>query len=122
MKILVTGAAGFIGFHTAVKLLERGDTVVGLDNFNDYYDVSLKESRAEVLAKYDDFTMERLDLADRTGMEKLFESQGFDKVVHLAAQAGDSWEALLDELHELDEAEMQRRLAELRPQSDGTEP
>jgi len=88
MKVLVTGAAGFIGFHTAVKLLERGDIVVGLDNFNDYYDVSLKESRADALSKYENFTMERLDLADRTGMEKLFESQAFDKVVHLAAQAG----------------------------------
>ena len=88
MKILVTGAAGFIGFHTSVKLLERGDTVVGLDNFNDYYDVSLKESRAAVLDGYDNFRMLRLDLSDRAGMEKMFAEEGFEKVVHLAAQAG----------------------------------
>jgi len=88
MKILVTGAAGFIGFHTAQKLLERGDKVVGLDNFNEYYDVSLKESRANVLSKYENFEMVRLDLADRVGIEALFKNQGFNKVVHLAAQAG----------------------------------
>ena len=88
MKVLVTGAAGFIGFHTAVKLLDRGDDVVGLDNFNDYYDVGLKESRAAVLDDYENFTMVRLDLADRAGMESLFKSEKFDKVVHLAAQAG----------------------------------
>jgi len=88
MKILVTGAAGFIGFHTAKQLLERGDTVVGLDNFNDYYDVSLKDSRAAVLDDYADFKMARLDLSDRDDMEKLFRDEGFEKVVHLAAQAG----------------------------------
>ena len=88
MKILVTGAAGFIGFHTSVKLLERGDTVIGLDNFNDYYDVKLKESRAAVLDGYDTFNMVRLDLQDRDGMEALFAKGSFDKVVHLAAQAG----------------------------------
>jgi UDP-glucuronate 4-epimerase len=88
MKILVTGAAGFIGFFTAKKLLERGDTVVGLDNFNDYYDVSLKEARAAVLAGYDNFSMARINLEDRDAMEKLFKDEGFDKVVHLAAQAG----------------------------------
>ena len=88
MTILVTGAAGFIGFHTAVKLLERGETVVGLDNFNDYYDVSLKESRAEILDGYDRFTMERVDLADRPVIEQLFRTHEFGKVVHLAAQAG----------------------------------
>jgi len=88
MKILVTGAAGFIGFHTAKQLLERGDTVVGLDNFNDYYDVNLKESRAEVLDGFDKFTMVRIDLADRYGIEALFENEEFDKVIHLAAQAG----------------------------------
>ena len=88
MKILVTGAAGFIGFTTSKKLLERGDTVVGLDNFNDYYDVSLKESRAAVLDAYDNFSMHRIDLADRDAMEKLFAAEKFDKVVHLAAQAG----------------------------------
>ena len=88
MKILVTGAAGFIGFHTARQLLERGETVLGLDNFNDYYDVTLKESRAAVLDTYDDFSMHRIDLADRDAMEALFENEKFDKVVHLAAQAG----------------------------------
>ena len=88
MKILVTGAAGFIGFHTSVKLLERGDTVVGLDNFNDYYDVALKDSRAAVLADYENFTMVRINLQDREDMEALFTAEKFDKVVHLAAQAG----------------------------------
>jgi UDP-glucuronate 4-epimerase len=88
MKILVTGAAGFIGFHTAEALLRRGDVVVGLDNFNDYYDVSLKEARAAILEPYDAFRMVRLDLADRAGMEQLFAAEKFDKVVHLAAQAG----------------------------------
>ncbi len=88
MKILVTGAAGFIGFHTSVKLLERGDTVIGLDNFNDYYDVDLKESRAAVLDCFDTFNMVRLNLQDRAGVEALFAKEKFDKVVHLAAQAG----------------------------------
>jgi UDP-glucuronate 4-epimerase len=88
MKILVTGAAGFIGCFTAKQLLERGETVIGLDNFNDYYDVSLKEARAALLEPFDEFTMVRLDLADREGMERLFAEHEFDKVVHLAAQAG----------------------------------
>ena len=88
MKILVTGAAGFIGSFTAKKLLERGDTVVGLDNFNDYYDVSLKEARAALLEPFDNFRMVRLDLADREGMERLFAEENFERVVHLAAQAG----------------------------------
>ncbi len=88
MKILVTGAAGFIGFHTAKKLLDRGDTVVGLDNFNDYYDVSLKEARAKILDDYENFKMVRVDLADRAGIESLFAAEKFDKVVNLAAQAG----------------------------------
>jgi len=88
MKILVTGAAGFIGCFTAKRLLERGDTVVGLDNFNPYYDVKLKEARANLLRGFDNFSMARLDLADRDGMEKLFAREKFDRVVHLAAQAG----------------------------------
>ena len=88
MKILVTGAAGFIGFHTAMRLLERDEHVVGLDNFNEYYDVSLKESRAALLAGYDNFSMIRIDLADRASMEALFKKEKFDKVVHLGAQAG----------------------------------
>jgi UDP-glucuronate 4-epimerase len=88
MKILVTGAAGFIGYYTAKKLLERGETVIGLDNFNDYYDVNLKEARAAILEGYDNFSMRRMDLADRAAMETLFETERFEKVVHLAAQAG----------------------------------
>ncbi|MDH3440357.1 MAG: NAD-dependent epimerase [Gammaproteobacteria bacterium] len=88
MKILVTGAAGFIGFHTAIRLLDRGDTVVGLDNFNDYYDVQLKESRASVLDTYQRFEMHRIDLCNRAAIEALFAQQQFDKVIHLAAQAG----------------------------------
>ena len=88
MKILVTGAAGFIGFHTSRQLLERGETVVGLDNFNDYYDVSLKEARASILEEFDNFSMTRIDLADREAMEALFVKEKFDKVIHLAAQAG----------------------------------
>ena len=88
MKILVTGAAGFIGFHTSKQLLDRGDTVVGLDNFNDYYDVALKEGRAVMLADYDKFKLVRIDLADRSSMETLFAEEKFDKVINLAAQAG----------------------------------
>jgi UDP-glucuronate 4-epimerase len=88
MKVLVTGAAGFIGSVTARQLAERGETVVGLDNFNDYYDVGLKEARAALLEPYDNFRMERLDLVDRHGIEQLFAREKFDKVVHLAAQAG----------------------------------
>lgn len=88
MRVLVTGAAGFIGFFTAKQLLERGDVVVGLDNFNDYYDVNLKEARAAILDTYDNFSMMRLDLADRAGMDAMFAAEGFDKVVHLGAQAG----------------------------------
>jgi len=88
MKILVTGAAGFIGAATATRLLERGDEVVGVDNFNDYYDVSLKEARAARLSEYEKFDMRRMDLADRDGMEAMFAAEGFQKVVHLGAQAG----------------------------------
>lgn len=88
MKVLVTGAAGFIGMFTARRLLERGDTVVGLDNFNDYYDVALKESRAGILDSYDKFRMVRLDLADRKGISELFRRDGYERVVHLGAQAG----------------------------------
>lgn len=88
MKILVTGAAGFIGSFTARQLVERGDTVVGVDNFNDYYDVTLKEARAATLDRFDQFRMMRADIADRNAMESLFADERFDKVVHLAAQAG----------------------------------
>ena len=88
MKVLVTGAAGFIGFFTAKSLLERGEEVVGLDNLNDYYDVGLKEARLAQLREQPRFSFVKLDLADRAGMEKLFAQERFDRVVHLAAQAG----------------------------------
>jgi UDP-glucuronate 4-epimerase len=88
MKILVTGAAGFIGFHAACKLLARGDEVVGIDNLNDYYEVSLKEARLAELAKQPGFRFERLDFADRDGMATLFARERFTRVVHLGAQAG----------------------------------
>ena len=88
MKILVTGAAGFIGMFVSRLLLERGDEVVGLDNLNEYYDVNLKKSRLALLHKMPGFRFVRLDLADRAGMETLFREEGFQRVVHLAAQAG----------------------------------
>ncbi|CAM8483034.1 NAD-dependent epimerase [Escherichia coli] len=87
MKFLVTGAAGFIGFHVSKRLLNDGHQVVGIDNINDYYDVKLKESRLEQLES-PSFTFYKLDLADRDGMAKLFETEQFDRVIHLAAQAG----------------------------------
>jgi UDP-glucuronate 4-epimerase len=87
-KILVTGAAGFIGFHLSCRLLERGDEVVGFDNLNDYYDVTLKEARLKQLEGRNGFTFVRGDLADREGMARLFAEGRFSKVVHLAAQAG----------------------------------
>ena len=88
MKILVTGAAGFIGMTTSLRLLERGDEVVGLDNLNDYYDVRLKQDRLARLQAHDRFRFVKLDVADRPGMEALFAAEGFDRVIHLAAQAG----------------------------------
>ena len=88
MKVLVTGAAGFIGFHVSQRLLERGDTVVGLDNLNDYYDPSLKESRLDVIRGNSAFSFVRMDLEDADGLMGLFAAEGFDRVVHLAAQAG----------------------------------
>jgi UDP-glucuronate 4-epimerase len=87
-RILVTGAAGFIGSHLCRRLLARGDTVVGLDNLNDYYEVSLKENRLKTLIDKEEFTFVKCDLADREGMEKLFAEHKFDAVVNLAAQAG----------------------------------
>lgn len=88
MKVLVTGSAGFIGFHTTRRLLERGDEVVGLDNLNAYYDPRLKEARLAILRDFNGFEFTKLDLADRAGMESLFERGRFERVVHLAAQAG----------------------------------
>jgi UDP-glucuronate 4-epimerase len=87
-KILVTGAAGFIGFHLSRRLLERGDEVVGLDNLNPYYDVTLKEARLSLLEKHGAFRFIRADIADRKAMAALFEAERFDIVVNLAAQAG----------------------------------
>lgn len=88
MKILVTGAAGFIGFHTSKLLLERGDEVIGLDNLNDYYDVSLKDARLAILESMSGFRFAKIDLADRPAMEALFAGNRIDRVIHLAAQAG----------------------------------
>ncbi|MGV2399071.1 MAG UNVERIFIED_CONTAM: GDP-mannose 4,6-dehydratase, partial [Klebsiella aerogenes] len=87
MKFLVTGAAGFIGFHVSQRLLAAGHTVVGVDNMNDYYDVNLKQARLDLL-DFPLFSFVRLDIADRIGMEELFADEKFDRVIHLAAQAG----------------------------------
>ena len=84
----MTGSAGFIGFHLSQRLLSRGDQVIGLDNINNYYDVSLKEARLNLLKKQNNFNFYKLDLADRQGIEKLFQEHNFDLVVNLAAQAG----------------------------------
>jgi UDP-glucuronate 4-epimerase len=88
MKILITGAAGFIGFHLAQRLLEQGNQVVGLDNLNDYYELSLKEDRLRLLETYPDFRFVRAALEDRATVEKLFDDEQFDMVANLAAQAG----------------------------------
>ena len=86
--ILVTGAAGFIGFHVARRLLSAGGDVVGLDNVNDYYDPRLKEARLDILKRQSNFTFVKLDLADRDSMKSLFAQHRFPIVIHLAAQAG----------------------------------
>jgi UDP-glucuronate 4-epimerase len=88
LKVLVTGAAGFIGYHVSERLLARGDDVVGVDNVNDYYDPRLKESRLERLRNSDGFRFERLDIADADGMRRLFAEARPQRVVNLAAQAG----------------------------------
>ncbi len=86
--ILVTGAAGFIGFHVAMRLLDRGDHVIGLDNINDYYDVRLKQARLAQLTPHERFSFVKLDLSNRQGMRDLFAGEPIRRVVHLAAQAG----------------------------------
>ena len=88
MKILITGVAGFIGSALALRLLERGDTVYGIDNMNDYYDVHLKEARLKRTIDHHRFRFEKLDIVNRTGMAELFRKEKFDAVMHLAAQAG----------------------------------
>lgn len=88
MKILVTGVAGFIGMHVAIRLLERGDEVVGVDNINDYYDVKLKNDRLEQITQYAKFRFLKIDIADTSAIEALFTQESFQKVVNLAAQPG----------------------------------
>ena len=87
-NVLVTGAAGFIGFHLCQRLLKNGFNVVGIDNLNTYYDVRLKEARLDHILAFDNFAMAKMDLADRNGLENLFRDHRFDVVVNLAAQAG----------------------------------
>ena len=88
MTVIVTGCAGFIGMHVAERLLERGETVVGIDSFNAYYEPELKEARAERLAGREGFRMVRLDIAEHEALKALVADSGADRVVHLAAQAG----------------------------------
>jgi UDP-glucuronate 4-epimerase len=88
MKVLVTGAAGFIGMHVVQRLVARGDTVVGIDNLNAYYDPALKQARLGELSQLAGFRFERLDIVDGAALDALFASEQFDSVVHLAAQAG----------------------------------
>ena len=88
MRVLLTGAAGFIGMHTTLKLLARGDEVIGVDNLNDYYDVSLKEARLAKLITNANFTFHKIDIADKQAMSTLFKTVQPERVIHLAAQAG----------------------------------
>ena len=88
MTYLITGAAGFIGFHLSMRLLEQGDSVIGIDNLNEYYDVNLKKARLHKLKEKPEFTFYKLDLVDREGIERLFSENKFDYVVNMAAQAG----------------------------------
>ncbi len=88
VKLLVTGAAGFIGFHTARALLERGDEVVGVDNLNAYYDPGLKAARLAILEREGNFRFVKLDISDRAALQEVFDRERLQRVVHLAAQAG----------------------------------
>jgi len=87
-NVLVTGAAGFIGYHLCLRLLKDGCTVTGIDNINPYYDVSLKQARLERLTPFDTFSFFKLDIADKEALDKIFKSSKYDVVVNLAAQAG----------------------------------
>src|SRR6476661_9327536 len=88
MEFLVTGAAGFIGMHVAARLLQAGHKVTGVDNLNHYYDVRLKQARLDVLQPYSNFRFLKMDLADREKVNELFDGGKFERVIHLAAQAG----------------------------------
>ena len=88
MEVLVTGVAGFIGMHVAVRLLQAGHNVTGVDNLSDYYDVRLKEARLDELQRYSNFGFTKMDLANGEKVDELFESGKFERVIHLAAQAG----------------------------------
>jgi UDP-glucuronate 4-epimerase len=88
MKVLVTGCAGFIGFHTALRLLNRGEDVVGIDNLNSYYDPQLKQDRLDLLLERQSFRFTRLDVADRPVLAEYFHAERPQRVIHLAAQAG----------------------------------
>ena len=88
MNILITGVAGFIGFHTAMRYLAQGENVIGIDSLNDYYDVSLKEARLSKLSDYDKFEFFKLDINNKESLDKIFRASQPDYVIHLAAQAG----------------------------------
>jgi UDP-glucuronate 4-epimerase len=88
MKILVTGAAGFIGFHTSLRLIRLNFDVVGLDNLNDYYDISLKKDRLDQLKMFSNFSFYTTDITDSWALDNVFSHNDFDYVIHLAAQAG----------------------------------
>src|SRR5690625_7698120 len=88
MKILITGAVGFIGKHLSKKILEQVNQIIGADKLNNYYDVQLKKDRLEILNGYDQFTFYEADLADREAIESIFEKEKIDVVINLAAQAG----------------------------------